>query len=60
MLSKSNVLKTITNFPENFSVDELIDKMILLDKVEKGIQDAEKGDVVSDEDLDIEIEKWLK
>jgi predicted transcriptional regulator len=60
MLSKSNVLKTITNFPENFSVDELIDKMILLDKIEKGIQDAEKGDVVSDEDLDIEIEKWLK
>jgi hypothetical protein len=60
MLSKSNVLKTITNFPEHFSVDELIDKMILLDKIEKGIQDAEKGDVVSDEDLDIEIEKWLK
>ena len=60
MLSKSNVLKTITNFPEHFSVDELIDKMILLDKIEKGIQDAEKGNVVSDEDLDIEIEKWLK
>jgi predicted transcriptional regulator len=34
--------------------------MILLDKVEKGIQDADKGNVVSDEDLDIEIEKWLK
>jgi predicted transcriptional regulator len=60
MLSKSTVLKTITSFPEHFSVDELIDKMILLDKVEKGIQDAEKGDVISDEELQNEIEKWLK
>ncbi len=60
MLSKSNVLKTITSFPEHFSIDELIDKMILLDKVEKGIQDAEKGDVISDEEMQNEIKKWLK
>ena len=33
MLTKTNVIKTITMFPEHFSIDELVDKMILLDKI---------------------------
>jgi hypothetical protein len=60
MLTKSTVIKTITNFPKRFSVDELVDKMILLDKIEKGIQQADNNQVISDEELDKEIEKWLK
>lgn len=60
MLKKSNVLKTLTKFPEHFSVDELVEKMILLDKIEKGLQQADKDQVISDEELDKKIEEWLK
>jgi len=37
MLSKTNVIKAITKFPDNFSIDDLVNKMILLDKIEKGL-----------------------
>lgn len=60
MLTKSNVIKTITKFLEHFSVDELVDKMILLDKIEKGLQQATNNQVISDEELDKRIEEWLK
>jgi Zn-dependent alcohol dehydrogenase len=60
MLTKANVLKTITRFPDHFSIDELVDKMILLDKVEKGIQQADSGKVISEKDLDKLIEEWSK
>ena len=60
MLTKSNVIKTITKFPEHFSVDDLVDKMILLDKIEKGLQQADNNQVISDEELDKKIEEWLK
>jgi hypothetical protein len=60
MLTKSNVIKTITTFPEHFSVDDLVDKMILLDKIEKGLQQADNNQVISDEELDKKIEEWLK
>ena len=60
MLSKTNVIKTITRFPDNFSIDELVDKMILLDKIEKGVQDANNGKIISEEELDKRIEEWLK
>lgn len=60
MLSKSNVIKTITKFPDHFSVDDLVDKMILLDKIERGMQQADSNQVISDEELDKKIEEWLK
>ena len=60
MLTKSNVLRTIITFPDKFSIDELVDKMILLDKIDKGLIQANNNQVVSDEELDKEIEGWLK
>ena len=46
--------------PEIFSIDELVDRMILLDKIEKGIQDANNGNVISENELDKLIEEWSK
>ncbi len=60
MLTRSNVIKTISNLPEIFSIDELVDRMILLDKIEKGIQDANNGNVISENELDKLIEEWSK
>ena len=40
MLTKDNVLKTISKFPESFSLDELIDKLIFMDKVERGLDQS--------------------
>ena len=58
MLTKTNVIKAITKFPEHFSIDELVDKMILLDKIERGMQQADNNQVISDEELDKKIEEW--
>jgi predicted transcriptional regulator len=60
MLTKTAVLNTITRFPDHFSIDELVDKMILLDKIERGIQQADHGKVISEEELDKKIEEWSK
>jgi len=60
MLTKTNVIRTITKFPDHFSVDELVDKMILLDKIEKGMRQAENKQVISDEELDKKIDEWLR
>ena len=60
MLSKANVIKTITQFPDHFTVDDLVDKMILLDKIGKGVQQADNNQVISDEELDKKMEEWLK
>ena len=43
MLTKTKVLKAIKQLPDEFSIDEMIDKMILLEKIEIGIAQADRG-----------------
>jgi len=59
MLTKVKVLKAIKQLPDEFSIDEMIDRMILLEKIEIGLAQAERGDLIDDEDLDKEIAKWF-
>ncbi|MBE7639788.1 MULTISPECIES: hypothetical protein [Salegentibacter] len=60
MLTKSKLREEIEKLPETFSIDELVERLIFIEKVENGINQSKKGDVISEEQLDKEIEKWFK
>lgn len=60
MITKSKLKEQIESFPEEFSIDELIERLILVEKIEKGYQQSESGDFVSESDLNNEFEKWFK
>ena len=51
MLTKDNVIKTISAFPDSFTLDELVDKMIFMDKVEKGLDQSVNNKVHSHEEV---------
>jgi len=60
MLTKEKLNKTIKNLPDNFTIDDLIDQLIFLEKVEEGYKQSEAGKVISNEDVKLMIDKWLK
>jgi len=60
MLTKETVKKTINSLPETFTIDELIDQLIFIEKVEEGYQQSESGKVVSNEDVKLMIDKWSR
>lgn len=60
MLTKTRLKEQIENFPEEFSIDELVERLILIEKVEKGINQSERGEIISDSNLDNEVEQWFK
>ncbi len=60
MLTKEILKKQLENFPDQFSIDELIEHLILLNKIENGNKQSEENNVISDSDLDKEIEQWFK
>lgn len=60
MLTKEKVMEAIGKFPSEFSLDELVDRMILLEKIGIGLEQSEKGEVVSEEELDEKMKKWFK
>jgi len=60
MLTKNKVIQSVNNLPESFTIDELIDRLIFLEKVEQGLKQSEEGKVVSNDDVKKIIEKWSR
>jgi hypothetical protein len=59
MITKEQLIETINQLPLEFSLDEVIDKIVLLEKINKGLQQSQKGKVTRDEDLDKKLPEWL-
>ncbi len=57
MLTKSKLREEIEKLPDTFSIDELVERLIFIEKVERGISQSQKGEVISETELDNEIEK---
>ncbi len=60
MLTKKSVLKTVKEMPENFSVDDLLDRMIFLQKIENGLQQSKRNQVISTVQAKGRLKKWLR
>lgn len=60
MLVKEKVLETIQSLPEKFSLDEVIERLIVLHKIEIGLTQVEEGKTYSNEEAREKMKKWLK
>lgn len=60
MMTKKQLKETIEQLPEEFSLADLIDRLILLDKIEKAERESERGDTITEAELNEEIERWFK
>ena len=49
MLSKTTVLDSIQKMPDQFTLEELIERLILLEKIENGLAQAKEGKVIPHE-----------
>jgi len=60
MLTKEKIKKSIDTLPDDLTVDQVIDKIIMLDKIEQGLKDVEEGRVYSEDEVKTRLNKWLK
>jgi hypothetical protein len=59
MLSKDKILQTVNELPEGFSIEELFERIILLQKIELGLDQSKAGNVLSTEQARERLKKWL-
>jgi len=60
MITKSHLISTLEKLPENLTIDQVIDHIIFVEKVQKGLEDSENGRVYSNEEARKKLSKWLK
>ncbi len=59
MISKEKLQETLNQLPDSIELDDLIEKLVFLDKIEKGNNQSMLDDVISDDELDENIQKWF-
>lgn len=60
MLTKKKIISGIKKLPDSVTIDEILDQIILLEKIEKGIEQANNGQILTEEEVDQRMSKWLK
>lgn len=60
METKQQILKAIEEMPDDAGVEEAIDRLYLLYKIEKGLRQADRGELVSQEEARQRMARWLK
>ncbi len=62
MLTKEKLIASINAMPEDefADIDILLERIVVLEKIEKGEKDIKEGKVFSTEEARQKLEKWLK
>ncbi len=60
MLTKDKVKKTLDSLPDNFTVDQIVEELVVLNKIEEGLKDIEEGKTYTTAQVKQELKKWLK
>ncbi|MBK6545343.1 MAG: hypothetical protein WAR77_14250 [Saprospiraceae bacterium] len=60
MITKDRILEELQRFPEQFSLEEFIERLIFLEKLEERIEESNSEDVLDEEIVNKEIEGWFK
>lgn len=60
-MKKHQVLDTLNSLPEEFDAEQLIERIIFIDKVEQGLKDSREGKVIPLDEVKQRFQtKWSK
>lgn len=60
MLTIADIRNKVNAFPDDKPVEELIDELVLLYKIEKGLQEAEEGKGLTLNEFNEKLDAWWK
>jgi predicted transcriptional regulator len=59
-MQKENVKKIIDRMPEDSTLEDIQYTLYVQSKIQKGLEAAENGDTLTQEEVEKRMEKWLK
>jgi len=59
-MKKSQLLETIHEMPEEVSIEVLMEKLIVLQKIEEGQNQVAEGKVYTEDEARKKLQKWLR
>ena len=60
MEAKQQILKAIEELPDDASVEDAIDRLYLVYKIDRGLRQADRGELISQVEARRRMAGWLK
>ena len=57
-MKRDKAIETIKELPNEFDLEELMDKLVFVEKVEKGLKQLDEGKTVTHETVKETVKKW--
>lgn len=58
-LTKKTLLKSVKELPEEFTIDELMERLVVLQKIERGLKEMTEGKGLTTEQARKRLARWL-
>jgi len=55
---KQEAIKAISSLPESATIEDIMYRLYVIDKVHEGLDDVRNGRVITSEELEKEIQSW--
>lgn len=60
MSTKSKVLDMVSNMPDDSTLDDIGYRLYVLESIEQGLAELDKGEYLSHDEAKKELDKWIK
>jgi hypothetical protein len=57
-MKRNKAIETVKEFPQEFDLEDLIERLVFVEKVEKGLQQVQEGKTISHEQVKEMTKKW--
>jgi len=60
MITKTQLISSLDSLPDNLTIEQVIEHMVFVEKVQKGLSDSENGRINTKEQAKQKLGKWFK
>jgi predicted transcriptional regulator len=60
MTTKEKVVQAVQSLPDDASIEDVMERLLLLAKIDKGLEQAEAGQTIPHSQVKERMAKWLK
>jgi len=59
-MNREKAIATISDMPQDFDLDVLMEKLIFIEKVEKGLEQLNSGNTITHAQVKEQVKQWQK
>ena len=59
-MKRSTIINTLNELPKEFNLDDLLERLIVIEKIDEGLKEAKDGKTISHDKVKKMVSKWHK